>query len=355
MSKYGIITYHSIPNFGAVLQGYSLCRVLRDMGLDCEIVNYQCENIKKRELTFHKTGNFVKDLIRRNLSWRKNERKIQECTSFTEDMLGKKKYDKDNIKTANQEYDVFISGSDQIWNLSLNGNDHTYFLDFVSEDKFKFSYASSVGGKPEKGDKIQKLLSRYQYLSSRESDTCAFISERWGLECRYVCDPTMLLDHDEWRKLLKPVKERNYILVYFTGGGTLQHAIEYGKKHRKKILVCGVGLSTSEYKYVNICSPEAWLSYIANADCVFTASYHGLLFSIYFHKQVWSFNKSNRSLTLLENLGLKKVYYLNDEKFESKINYDECDKIIRNTRRQSLEYLQKCIEQAEKGVDTSAY
>lgn len=155
--------------------------------------------------------------------------------------------------------------------------------------------------------------------------------------------------------MLKPVKERNYILVYFTGEGTLRHAIKYGKKHHKKVLVCGAGIPTPEYRYVNIYSPEDWLSYIANADCVFTASYHGLLFSIYFHKQVRSFNKSNRSLTLLENLGLKKVYYLNDKNFESKIDYDECDKVIRNMRQQSLEYLKKCIGQAEKGSETNAH
>ena len=49
--RYGILTYHQIPNYGAVLQAYALCAAIRKLGYDCEIIDYQCENIVKRELS----------------------------------------------------------------------------------------------------------------------------------------------------------------------------------------------------------------------------------------------------------------------------------------------------------------
>lgn len=41
--KYGILTYHNIPNFGAVLQAYALYEKIREIGIECEIIDYQCE------------------------------------------------------------------------------------------------------------------------------------------------------------------------------------------------------------------------------------------------------------------------------------------------------------------------
>lgn len=60
-------------------------------------------------------------------------------------MYGPKEYSIINIKEANLEYDGFIAGSDMIWNLNVNGDDMTSFLDFVDPDKKKIAYAASVG------------------------------------------------------------------------------------------------------------------------------------------------------------------------------------------------------------------
>ena len=55
--KCGIMTFFGIPNYGAVLQAYSLCKVIREMGISCELINYVCNNIVKRKLTPRKTSN----------------------------------------------------------------------------------------------------------------------------------------------------------------------------------------------------------------------------------------------------------------------------------------------------------
>ena len=55
--KLGILTFHYIPNIGATLQAYALCKYLRNQGVECEIIDYRCDSLDKREIQFNKTNN----------------------------------------------------------------------------------------------------------------------------------------------------------------------------------------------------------------------------------------------------------------------------------------------------------
>ena len=79
--KYGILTFHNIPNIGALLQAYSLCKAIRKLGGDCEIIDYSCENIIKRELTYMPKSNFFRNALGRFV-WHKTQRKIDRCKLF---------------------------------------------------------------------------------------------------------------------------------------------------------------------------------------------------------------------------------------------------------------------------------
>ena len=83
--KAGILTYHNIPNFGALLQALALCRALRQSGADCEIIDYSCSNVEQRELTFHTSANSVKTIYRRLFYWPGEKEKIRRCTDFMRD------------------------------------------------------------------------------------------------------------------------------------------------------------------------------------------------------------------------------------------------------------------------------
>lgn len=73
--KYGIITYHGIPNLGAILQGFALCNYVRECGLECDIVNYKCKNLEERELQYHKASNPLRDIIKKILYGKKSKKK----------------------------------------------------------------------------------------------------------------------------------------------------------------------------------------------------------------------------------------------------------------------------------------
>lgn len=345
--KYGIITYQGIPNFGAVLQGYALCTALKKNGIDCEIIDYECENIVKRELTYHPQKNIVKDIICRIFIWPHMKKRIIACQEFEKLFHSKIHYTKNNIKQANLEYDGFISGSDMIWNLSVNGNDFSYFLDFVEDDKYRFSYGSSIGDQWKEKDyfRIQEYLSKYAHISVREEDTRRMIEKNFDMKCECVPDPTLLLSADEWKKKVNSVVEKNYVLVYFPYQNILNAAKKYAKRNKKKLVVLDIGIPIKNRDYKIIYSPEEFLSYIYYADAVFTDSYHGLLYSLYFHKPVWTNNHGNRILTILNKLNILNCFIDNDTKLENLIDYNEVDKRLQAIRAQGVEYLKQACKE----------
>ena len=79
--KYGILTYHNIPNIGAILQAQALCEFIRSCGYDCDIIDYTCKNIVSRELTFHPSSNLLKNILAK-FFWRKTKQKIKRCDKY---------------------------------------------------------------------------------------------------------------------------------------------------------------------------------------------------------------------------------------------------------------------------------
>lgn len=344
--RVGILTFHNIPNIGALLQAYSLCVVIRKFQVDCDIIDYTCDNIRKRELQCPKQGSFVKDLMVRFFVWPKEKRKIKECQTFMKNhkIYSRKHYTIENLRELNTDYDILISGSDMIWNLDVTGNDWSYFLDFADSNISKFSYGSSIGGKwgNEDMNKVRMLLSRYDRLSVRESDTCELI-RKLGLDCSLVVDPTMLLAPDFWLGLTSTPSENNYVLVYFPTVENLKAAKDYARKNKKRVLVMNWYRKIKGVKNISPDSPIDWLTYIRYADAVFTDSYHGMLFSIYYNVPFWIGNDGNRITSFLQAFGLDNRMINNDPYFESQIDFERSKKIMGDLRRESIKYIKDII------------
>ena len=345
--KYGIITYHGIPNFGAILQGFALCYYVRKCGIECDIVNYKCENLEERELRYHKASNGLKNIIKKNIIWPKKIKKIEACCSFQKSMYGRKVYSIDNIAEVNDEYDGFIAGSDMIWNLNVNGNDMTFFLDFVKPSKKKIAYAASIGDKWNIDDinNVKKYLNQFDDISVREEDTNNQLNYEMNIKSLCVPDPTMLLEVDIWNQYVQEVNETNYVLVYFPYDEILEAARRYARETNKKLIVIGEGIKFFNKELKQIYSPQEFLSYIYYADAIFTDSYHGILFSIYFNKQFWTNNSGNRIVSLLEKINLNNCQIHNDMEFSNVINYRQVNMSIDKMRTSGKEYLRRVLKE----------
>lgn len=343
--KIGIITFHNIPNIGAILQAQSLCQYIRSLGLDCEIIDYTCDNLVDRELTFHPSSNFLRNILLK-LAWRKNEAKIAACNDYVRrlGLLSKEQYDRHSIYKANEVYDVFLSGSDMIWNLKVTNADKSFFLDFAKKSKKCISYASSIGDNwtQEETKIVLPLLTRYRALSVREADTNNYLKSL-GLSSEHVADPTMLVPSVEWKNQLSGTRYKNYVLVYFPSDNLLAKAKQYAKRYSKQIIVISQGLPIIGVRKISPNTPNEWLGLIYYADAIFTNSYHGLLFALYFEKSVWTANYGNRITSLLTQLGINECRVDKDVDLSYSIDYENCKKRMSQFRTFSQSYLNRAL------------
>lgn len=342
--KAGIMTFHNIPNYGAALQAVALCNTVNKLGIDCEIIDYKCKNIIKRELVPQKYHNPLKTLKYRYIFWPIQKKRIDGFCNFMKETsrISEKDYTEENISDANQEYSCFLTGSDQIWNLQITDDDYNYFLQFAEDDKKKVAVGSSAGEKwpEEKREQVKLLLDRFNGIGCREKDVQQLICDL-GIESQWVCDPTMLLTPDEWRTMATEPIRKGYVFVYYPNPALLEAAHKYANKRNLEVLVLNIAkLKTGEQNvYPN--SPAEWMGIIANSEAVFTDSYHGLLFSMYFERPVWTTCMSNRQKSVVERLNLSGILLSQNLNLKNNLNYDFILNKMSLFREESLEFLKK--------------
>lgn len=317
--KIGIITFHASHNYGSVLQAYALQKYLSKLGYENEIINFRSEAQKEvyRPLTKRKGIKYILKNAFFLLHYKSRKERYDKFEAFIEKRMNKseKEYTSiDSLKNEEFSYDVFISGSDQIWNTAPADASMAYFLPFVKEGK-RVAYAPSFGqlGTMEKADEISSYLCKYDRLSIREKYGQQLIFELTGKKVPILVDPTVLLLPDEWNSLedRKPIINSRYIFFY-----TLFADKEMIKmvKTVSKILGLPVVVSNitnqhdivSGFRRIISSGPEDFLNLIKNAEFVCTSSFHGTVFSLLYHKLFISIRgmSDNRISTLLECSGL---------------------------------------------------
>ena len=119
--KAAIIThYHNSNNYGGNLQAYALCRVLQNLGVEAEQLDFVKPLPQKKKPALRKTGRLVKNSlakIRNSPIAKKLKIRNRSIRSFNRDVIPhtNEVYTADTIANCIDNYDVFISGSDQVW------------------------------------------------------------------------------------------------------------------------------------------------------------------------------------------------------------------------------------------------
>ena len=277
--KTGIISFHRADNLGAVLQAYALQRTLTDVfGCDTEIIDYRCpkiENDKKQASGLKKFALQVYYAIKHSAFEGFRNRYLNVSQRFDPQTVGQ----------CGSSYDLFITGSDQVWNYECSGWDDAYFLSFVEAGKKKCAYAASLGRyefTPEEQVHVKELLQDFSCISLRE-DAAKQTLQKLGVENTLVCaDPVVLLTKDQWLQITPPRRCKDkYVFVYMIMNSekVLQEAKAYAKKHNCKV-IC----NKTSPEFILRGSPRDFLSWIYHAECVFTNSFHGTSFSLILEK-----------------------------------------------------------------------
>ena len=201
--KVGIITFHRAINYGAILQAYALKKKIDELGNVTKVIDYV--NLKEEKACKIINTNSLKSFIGSLLKFRFKKRKDIKFVDFRKKYLNLTPVvgTKGALKELNAQFNVFITGSDQVWNYNIIGGDMTYLLDFANEGK-KNSYAASFGviNIEEKYKRqYSDLLNSFTNIAVREDAGAKIIRELCHKEVPVVLDPTLLLDAFEWMRL----------------------------------------------------------------------------------------------------------------------------------------------------------
>lgn len=367
-----VTTIFRTLNFGAVLQAYALHSKLISMGHDCKILNYRPVEIERRFnhiLTFPSSFKQLFYNILLIVRYRKSREMIRSSNEFLNKYLRLSDSYITYLDILNNPPvgNVFLCGSDQIWNprLSINkGISPIYFLKFVKDSNaIKASYAASVGENflDEKyKNEIKDNLKSFDFISVREEkakEILSFVNR----EIDVIADPVFLLNKNQWLNIAK-FKEfgRKYILCYFLYHPKFLNSLL--KKIKKETGYSIIIVSNDPYTkifgstHLNNIGPDVFLGLIANAEIILTSSFHGTALSILFNKQFYSVvppNRGSRILNILEKTGLQDRIIENEITFRNdlSINYVEVEKKVEKLRSESIDYLNKIIKAAETKQD----
>lgn len=349
MKKIGILTmYYGSYNYGGLLQAYALCYYLKSIGYDAEQICFKTNQMYKDELIANSNKNGirkVKQILKKPINHRIELRK-QRIKQFREIEIphSSRVYNEENINECNDIYDIFITGSDQVWN--LNWLEHVYFLDFVKSDKLKVSYAASLGMETlsyEQRVILKDKLQDFKAISVREKEAIFLVKSCIDQKIIQVLDPTLLLGREQWDQLaIKKIVNEPYLFCYFLGDRkeVRRVAEQYAKKYSLKIVTIPYlsgyfrkcDLLFGDVKIYEI-DPGGFISLIKNADCIMTDSFHATVFSNIYKKNFFVFQRyasgkmSSRVTSLLE-------IFENSERFCS------CDKLINIKYMETIENIE---------------
>lgn len=359
MGKLGILTFHNSTNYGAVLQSFALQKAFDYLGVDNVVLDYHCENVEQREHVV--VPHFSSNLYHYLTMWKDyfdyKYKRIHIAQFIKNNIrLSESSYNASTIHLANNEFDAYVVGSDMVWDLEITGRDFTYFLDFANE-KLRYSYAASMGDKCISDNDLNYVigeLEKYTKVSVRENNILRFLSNSLNTTIDHVLDPTLLFDKSFWYELEEPIEidnNKDYILLYFIDqdGLVLDYAKSAAKDQKEIILISDKKMEINGCKVLYDLSVGNFLYLIDNANEIVTGSYHGLVFSLLFHKNVKYYCNKNASRinSLAELLQISSCSLIDSKTNHAELDYSLIDNKIDYYRKTSFDFLKKVATQLE--------
>jgi len=353
--KIGILTFHEIYNPGAYLQAYATLKTLRDLGHDANVINYTAPKHRFRPW---------KRLVRRPhgilLNFREWVDSFIRNNAFAKVLahLRPTRRLKSHADLESEHFDAVIVGSDIVWNYQSKqwGDDPVYFGHHLNCDKL-VAYAASCGSLDINLSPpafVKEGLGKFNAISVRDPNTAEMVNRQTGISPKIVLDPTFLLNMEAMKlpacKYAKP-----YLLVYAMPRQLSQSAIyaiiSYAKKKKMKIISICYRNAWADINDVDV-NPFDWLTYINNADCVFTNTFHGTIFSIRLRKRfATEFHDLVRSKTkpLLESLNLFRHVLSVDNSLENILllepDYAKIESRIHCATENNINFLKTALSQ----------
>lgn len=374
----GIITILQVNNYGAELQAFALQHKLNNLGYDAEIINYlfyKNPNFKatKRSQPFiqlnakQKVKEALYPYLKKVTSLpylKQKKERDRKFSAFHEEntKLSDTIHTIDKLYNTKFDYDVYMVGSDQVWNPNTNTNIEPYFLTFAPENKLKISYASSFGvNKIPKTyqEKFKSLINNIDAIGVREKTGVSIVEAITDNKAAWVLDPTLLLDKKAWSAFENPSTiTEPYLLMYVLTDSEYisKLAKDIAKEKGLKIVrICkNASIEDKDPEVINIidAGPKEYLGLFSKASFVLTTSFHGTCFSVNFSVPFYTVLKkhklnNSRMIDLLDDLNISnRVLYVGDNTPKKNIfavDFKKVQDMLEIRRNNSIGYLKEAI------------
>ena len=340
--KISIVTVYESMNCGAYLQAWALKEFLENYGHQVTYLENNSRNIEKFMIRYG-----IKLFLKRKMQDLKMEMKNYSIFRSYHKNFKMCPYIKKNMK----EQDLFILGSDEIWNVSKRDMAPfpIFWGDGIQNDNI-ISYAPSANNATLEDIKnypyAKVACEKLKKISVRDTYTKKLIESITEKPVTLVCDPTMLLDEIHYNSIIKNCEHQDFILIYdcYKKFSTkeIKMCKAFAEKQNKKLISFGAYLSWCDISLP--ADPMNYLSYIKAADYIFTGTFHGTIYSIIFNKQfVLMGNPKNKVKNTLKYYDLEDRVLISKERLSDsaprKINYKEINKKVEEMRNQSKNFL----------------
>lgn len=324
-----VLTFSKEHNYGANLQCYALCKILTDWGHQVKLLDIQ--------LTHPKPG-FPALLYQWIFTYKHNLFRRKYLPPFTPTYKTA-----EALKKNPPQADLFIVGSDQVWNPQITQklSVSTYFFDFLPKMTKRIAYAASFGTANWNEDKytqeVRTLLARFHRIGIREQTGINICQNVFGREAKQVLDPTLLLNSYKELYLSQDFRTTNELVCYkFVKHPEFYNVCrEVGRNKKLQPVLLNNIRPIKGFKNRAFCSVPLWLDSIRKASYVLTDSFHCMVFAILFEKPFIVFpsdpQRSDRMTSLLESLGIANrfckdyttFYTRKNELLETPIDYSQ--------------------------------
>lgn len=376
-------------NYGAALQGQALYATLQDMGYAPQFVRYKGNEFEESYLQYlvfcvKRIGGYVYHAVcpkvqtiqhNRLRKQFKEEIRAREAIfkSFSREYMSfwnRKRVGWYCLKRKHPLTDVYICGSDQIWNpyFKRGRNDPGYFLAFAPKGSKKIAYAPSFGCNdlPTKArENLGVLLDDYSAISVREESGVDIVRRYAERDAKLVLDPTMLRTPEQWDDLacFPDGIPGKYILCYrFAESEHTKQTIRKMSEELELPVVSlplsDAGMKDGEFMPVFTAGPREFVGLIRNATLVCTDSFHATVFSVLMKTPVCVFlresylegnSMNSRVYSLLKMLNLEYLIMTHGDTAEKaqvalREDFTEAHQILAQKREESLNYLREALK-----------
>lgn len=346
----GIVTLPGKYNYGNRLQNYATSKIYSNLGFSPKTLQ-----MPRRANISRETKRFIKKMMGYSMqnpeALMTSERseafdRFDSLISFAE------------IASLDDPslllYRFFSVGSDQVWNPNLiRYNEDWYYLSFAKPEQ-RIALAPSIGVDDLDRRNIRsfkKGLANFRYLSVREKRGAELIRLYSGRSATVICDPTLVLSADDWRKIsdsrMNPKKP--YIFTYLLGGlnNEASWVLNDIEDHESTKVVA---LSDRQMPGELDAGPAEFISLIDNAQHVITDSFHAAVFASILktpltivHREGGK-NMFSRLEQLSHMLGIEfKVFGSPSFDITRAKDHEGISEAIECERKRFMDYLEACL------------